>query len=85
MDRVDKSLRFDGFSFDDRLYILDMHVCLLFLTATPLVTVITLTFSLFKESCKIVSHCFYFIGTALCFRMEAHRRCEVPGGLMTNM
>lgn len=34
MDRVDKSLRFDGFSFDDRLYILDMHVCLLFLTAT---------------------------------------------------
>lgn len=34
MDHVDKSLRFDGFSFDNRLYIVDVHVCLLFLTAT---------------------------------------------------
>jgi hypothetical protein len=34
MDHADKSLRFDGFSFDDRLYVVDMHVSLLFLTAT---------------------------------------------------
>lgn len=34
MDHVDRSLEFDGFPFDDRLYIVDMHVGLLFLTAT---------------------------------------------------
>jgi len=34
MDQMDKSLRYDGFSFDYRLYIVDLHVCLLFLTAT---------------------------------------------------
>jgi len=34
MDHMDKSLRFDDFSFDYRLYVVDMHVCLLFLTAT---------------------------------------------------